>query len=380
MVYVRRLSAQNYRCFSEFSAALEPGVNVVAGSNGAGKTSALRAVVCALAPFAQQCRAEAGELAADDVRRQAVTYGRRVRFERCQPSECRVELQCGRQTQEFSQKRQNEVAAPSFSGRSDGVEEAVGVALPLLAFYQANRQWLTPKALSEIEAASCRDSRRDGYRGWCNASDCPSAFYQWMIGRSIERLKLAVDRQVGFWQVEDDELAEVNRALKKALPGEFESIAYDMAAKAVVVKISGKYKEFTALSDGERSFIGLFADIARRMCLLNPQFGDEVIEKTNGIVLIDELDAHLHPIWQRKIVRGLQAAFPKVQFIVTMNSSAILREVPQQNLLWLSEGKIVQKRIEAIRQSDFEGRSAPWDLKAERLSLNGEDRCMKNQH
>lgn len=339
MMYVQELNVKNYRCFAEFSAAFTPGLNVVAGSNGVGKTSVLKAVVCALAALAFQCSAEVRELTVDDVRRQTVTRGAKVRFEPCLPSECSIQFQCACQALELSQKRQSELTAPSFFGRGDLIADAVGESLPLLAFYQADRQWFTSIAISETEAASIQDSRRDGYHGWFNASDSQQAFYQWMIGRSIERLQLAVDRQAGVWQVEDDELAEANRALKKALPNEFESIAYDMSAKSIVVEISGKRVDFASLSDGERSFICLFADIARRMCLLNPQFGDKVIEETEGIVLIDELDVHLHPAWQRKIVKGLQAAFPKVQFIVTTHSPQILSEVSPQNILLLQNGK-----------------------------------------
>ena len=95
-----------------------------------------------------------------------------------------------------------------------------------------------------------------------------------MISSSIELLQLTVNHQYGFFHVEDDELAEVNRALIKALPNEFESIAYDMSAKSIVVEISGKRVDFASLSDGERSFICLFTDIASRMCLLNPKLGD----------------------------------------------------------------------------------------------------------
>lgn len=234
------------------------------------------------------------------------------------------------------------LSKPSFLGRGDLVAENIGDVFPLFAFYQADRQWLPSRSISEINAVSVQDNRRNGYQSWINASNSQQAFNQWMVGRSIERLQLAVDRQVGFWQVEDDELAEVNRALKKALPNEFESIAYDMSAKSIVVEISGKRVDFASLSDGERSFICLFTDIARRMCLLNPQLGDKVIAETEGIVLIDELDVHLHPAWQRKIVKGLQEAFPKVQFIVTTHSPQILSEVSPQNILLLQNGKVVR--------------------------------------
>ena len=357
MGYVQQLTVKNYRCFAEFSAALTPGLNVVTGSSGAGKTSLLKATACALAAVAFRCRAEGVDLMPDDVRRQAVARGGRLRFEPCFPGECSIQWQSGSQKTEFSQKMKGLLSSPSISESGDGAAEAVGDDLPLLAFYQANRQWLLQKSLSEVSAVSKRNSRRDGCLGWFNAADNLQAFHQWLIERSIARLQLALDRQVGFWQVEDDELAEANRALKKALPGEFESIAYDMSAKAVVVKISGKQVDFTLLSDGERAFIGLFTDIARRMCLLNPQFGDKIISETEGVVLVDELEAHRHPAWQKKIVKELQAAFPKVPFIVTTHSSEILREVAPQQILLLQEGKAVHPELSAGCTSEANGQN-----------------------
>ena len=75
MGYVQQLTVKNYRCFAEFSAALTPGLNVVTGSSGAGKTSLLKATACALAAVAFRCRAEGVDLMPDDVRRQAVARG-----------------------------------------------------------------------------------------------------------------------------------------------------------------------------------------------------------------------------------------------------------------------------------------------------------------
>ena len=341
-MYVQQLSVKNYRCFSEFSAIFVPGLNVVAGNNGAGKTSVLKAVACALSPVAHQCGADICTLEREDVRRQVTAYGKRVRFEPQFPCECEVLYQCGNTNLTLGQKQDAVSGSPVWTGNYYLITKNIGKILPLFTFYSAERQWILPGEYSETNAVAVQDSRWDGYRGWVNASNSHQAFYKWMIDRSIARLQLAVDRQVGFWHVEDDELAEVNRALKKALPNEFESIAYDMSAKSIVVEISGKRVDFASLSDGERSFICLFTDIARRMCLLNPQLGDKVIAETEGIVLIDELDVHLHPAWQRKIVKGLQGAFPKVQFIVTTHSPQILSEVSPQNILLLQNGKVVR--------------------------------------
>jgi predicted ATP-binding protein involved in virulence len=84
----------------------------------------------------------------------------------------------------------------------------------------------------------------------------------------------------------------------------------------------------SALSDGIRSVISMVADIAYRMVRLNPDLGEETATKTPGIVLIDEVDMHLHPSWQQTVVADLQKAFPLVQFIITTHSPQVLTTVP----------------------------------------------------
>jgi predicted ATP-binding protein involved in virulence len=92
---------------------------------------------------------------------------------------------------------------------------------------------------------------------------------------------------------------------------------------------------FEHLSDGQRTALCLIADIARRICLLNPQLGRDAISKTPGLVLIDELDAHLHPKWQRLVTKGLKSAFPAIQFIVTSHSPQVLGELAPEEIILL---------------------------------------------
>src|SRR5690606_15426040 len=91
--------------------------------------------------------------------------------------------------------------------------------------------------------------------------------------------------------------------------------------------------------------ICLVADIARRICLLNPQLGKDVIRQTPGVVLIDELDVHLHPRWQRRIVNGLKAAFPCVQFIASSHSPQVLGELQPEEIILLREGGTSQPQV-----------------------------------
>ena len=93
------------------------------------------------------------------------------------------------------------------------------------------------------------------------------------------------------------------------------------------------------LSDGYRNTLGMIADIAYRMAILNPQLLGDVLQKTPGIILIDEVDLHLHPRWQERIIGDLQAVFPQVQFIVSTHAPAVISSVRQDNLRILSGEK-----------------------------------------
>ena len=103
---------------------------------------------------------------------------------------------------------------------------------------------------------------------------------------------------------------------------------------------NSKMLPFHYLSDGEKSILEIVSDIAYRMVVLNPHLKDKVTEETDGIVLIDEIDLHLHPSWQGKIVNSLHKTFPKVQFIFTTHSPTVLTNVPKENIIVLEDGKI----------------------------------------
>ena len=86
------------------------------------------------------------------------------------------------------------------------------------------------------------------------------------------------------------------------------------------------------MSDGIRNTIALVADIAWRCVQLNAHLGDAAVRDTEGIVLIDEVDMHLHPEWQQLIVGSLREAFPRIQFIVTTHSPQVLTTVDAESV------------------------------------------------
>jgi predicted ATP-binding protein involved in virulence len=84
------------------------------------------------------------------------------------------------------------------------------------------------------------------------------------------------------------------------------------------------------LSDGEKCLLAMVGDIARRLAIANPSLDDPL--QGEGIVLIDEIELHLHPQWQHKIIPRLTETFPNCQFIVTTHSPQVLSHIQPENI------------------------------------------------
>jgi predicted ATP-binding protein involved in virulence len=95
------------------------------------------------------------------------------------------------------------------------------------------------------------------------------------------------------------------------------------------------------LSEGEKMLLMLVTDLARRLSIANPGLGVEALHG-KGIVLIDEIDLHLHPQWQRMVIPSLMRTFPNCQFIVTTHSPQVLSKVKRENVFILEDYKLVE--------------------------------------
>ena len=123
---------------------------------------------------------------------------------------------------------------------------------------------------------------------------------------------------------EDKELKAVKTAMLAMLDG-FEDIHILAKPYSMRVTKNGENLDVLQLSDGEKCTLALFGDIARRLAIANPSLDDPL--KGIGVVLIDELELHMHTSWQRKVISMLRKTFPNVQFIITTHSPQILGEV-----------------------------------------------------
>jgi predicted ATP-dependent endonuclease of OLD family len=106
---------------------------------------------------------------------------------------------------------------------------------------------------------------------------------------------------------------------------------------------SGKRLYLWQLSDGEQGLIALALDMVRRLAIANP-FTENPIKEGIALVLIDEIELHLHPKWQRQVLRRLREIFNNCQFVVTTHSPQVIGQVRPESLRLLHQdesGKVV---------------------------------------
>ena len=102
------------------------------------------------------------------------------------------------------------------------------------------------------------------------------------------------------------------------------------------------------MSDGEKCTLALFGDLTRRLTLANPNKQDPLLG--DGIVLIDEVELHMHPSWQRKVLSTLRETFPNIQFIITTHSPIVLSEADENYNLFFVDNKDGKFSIQKSQQ------------------------------
>lgn len=113
----------------------------------------------------------------------------------------------------------------------------------------------------------------------------------------------------------------------------------DAADGSLVIEKGGTHLDVRQLSDGERGVLSMVLDLARRLSQTNEGASDPLGEG-QAIVLIDEIDLHLHPKWQRQIVHNLRTAFPRCQFIATTHSPQVIGEVEHERIQIIADGQV----------------------------------------
>lgn len=198
-----------------------------------------------------------------------------------------------------------------------------GVIFPLIAYYGTGRLW--GKVKNAVPYQKQEEGIMHAYPDCLIPNTTSAAFVAWY--------KTLVAEIQQFNRKRDEILLSVvNKAITSMIP-EWEDMAFSFLEDDIVGTLYNEERFFKQLSDGYRNTIGMVADMIYRCIQLNPHFGENVLKETPGIVLIDELDLHLHPNWQRHIVADLKRIFPKVQFVATTHSPFIVQSLRTEELI-----------------------------------------------
>ena len=208
------------------------------------------------------------------------------------------------------------------------------IILPVLGYYGTSRMW---NDSSLLKRKNVDLSRSSGYVECLEPSGSYNTFTQWF--RYATESALEYDRIIAEKNLKTKNpyrviLNAINKAIITCIQSMgWTDLKYSFAAQNLLICHPEKGElPLEAMSDGARSVISMAADIAYRMARLNPDMGEDVTLETSGVILIDEVDMHLHPSWQQTVVNDLVKAFPRVQFIVTTHSPQVLTSVPAESI------------------------------------------------
>jgi predicted ATP-binding protein involved in virulence len=346
---IDRLEISNFKKFSDFTLDLHPQFTLLVGDNGMGKTSLLDALAIAAgvwlvnAPDTTLSNSKRNILTSE-IHLEAVESEGITQFIERKPVQIKVVGRLGdqegiewmRQIKTDGSRTSNAEAKTALDLISNLYQrDQAGEKLwfPVVAYYGAGRAWL-PSNKTDPKAKQINGiSRR-----WHAFYDCFE-----------ERIRIA-DLQTWF---QKEALASLQRqgqmrlsyeVVKFAVLGgipEAHNLWFDSDRAEIIIIIDNYPVPFSNLSAGQKVMVALVADIAIKIVTQNAAFLSEtndidprelplILQKTPGLVLIDEIDVHLHPKWQRHVVEDLTRTFPAIQFVCTTHSPVVISEVPAE--------------------------------------------------
>ena len=319
---LQTLGLQSFHSFYDVNIDLQGKNTVFYGINGAGKSSILKAINLLYANIINQIvnRKELRQkysMTLDDIMfgRQEAGISAKISIDNKELSYFRqINRSTGRKSHDL--KSLKEIAGIFQNGYvSDEKQENI----PIFVNYGTNRLVL------DIPMRIRKHHDFDIYATFDHAIENKidfRTFFEWYREQQEDENQQKIDNKDLSYK--DAGLESVRKAMLTML-GDCKDIHIERKPRlAMKIKKDGINLNISQLSDGEKCTMVLFGDIARRLTIANPNLKDPL--KGKGIVLIDEIDLHMHPAWQRKVLSALWKTFPNIQFIVTTHSPIVLTE------------------------------------------------------
>ena len=372
---VKSITLHNIGQFKELTIPLAPfndnapKVTVFIGNNGSGKTTVLKSLVTALNWLSARIRSERGR--GLDIPEEVIMNGQSSGMVVLNVNVKNAEQSFTWQISKSKQGRKNQFSTDlkAINSLADiyrtNLTENAQADLPILAFYPVERSVLDiPLKIREKHSFE----QINGYDNALNMGVDFRRFFEWFrneedaeneIYKDIPKLppelvnilrQHNIDRAV-LEKVKDNlpqaenrlknetKLAYVKQAIQEFTG--FEEIHIQRKPKQkMLVRKNNQEFDVIQLSQGEKSLMALVGDIARRLAMLNPSLENPL--NSQGIVIIDEADLHLHPQWQRQLIARLTKTFPNCQFVLSTHSPLVISDSKDIVVYSLENGEMQQ--------------------------------------
>ncbi|ADZ72046.1 AAA family ATPase [Polymorphum gilvum] len=344
-----KLSLTNFRCFAHCEVEFHPRLTVLVAENGSGKTAVLDAAGAALSVFVNALYPpeKVRRIERSDVR---LVPGQERRMSPCLPTEygAQATVQGEAVTWKSAVRTYGDKVRPSTRHLSTMKAAAQPflsdtAVLPLIAYYGTGRLW-SEQRQTEYRRSSVTNvgERVAGYADCLTSSSSFKGISAWFEHRFRQTASPSFRESL---QANLAMIEGVKAATDTVLqPTGWSSLRWDDELHTLTAQHESRGElPLSMLSDGVRTMLALVADVARRCASLNPQLSDRAAIETPGILIVDEVDMHLHPRWQQQVLGLLQAAFPALQIIVSTHSPHVLSTVDKSSIrvLHISNGDVV---------------------------------------
>ncbi|ELS00881.1 putative ATP-binding protein involved in virulence [Xenococcus sp. PCC 7305] len=339
-MHIEALELENFRGFNKiFLEKIPKKLVIIVGINGAGKSSILDAISCFLSYIIYCLNPEKNlinvpKLLEDkDINNESLFTKLQIKTNF---GYCQIHKKKGTQWQDTTVSENSHADLKKhlvFIQKS--WQENSQYNIPLFVYYPVNRK----VANISLETPKKDYSRQiDAYsQGRKGLVIDFSGFFQWFRQREDIENEFRLNQDNNY---RDKQLETVRNAILQLMPN-FTSFRVRRSPPPLSLTLikNGESLVINQLSDGEKSLIAMIGDLAKRLVIANPSLDDPL--EGEGIVLIDEIELHLHPQWQREIIPKLLTIFPNCQFFITTHSPQVLSNVQKESIFILEDFKVL---------------------------------------
>ncbi len=356
---INTLSMENFRCFEHAKFDLDERITLIVGDNAKGKTTILEGLSVAMGGFLLGVphsyvgvtkQVFVRNLQAQDVQRYILTSNDVATTEL--KENCKVTAsgsvgkykklnwhrlleKAGGRTKNKGCEKVSAEAARIYASHTDKNEKSIPEDLPVLIHYGTGRLWAGQKTKTSNKIT--KPNTAFGYYYALKPDAQNRTLMPW-----LERIdRIAYTNRTPDMPM----LAVVYDTITAMIPGAIKSY-YSPDYSELVVEFKDKAFPYTDLSDGQRNMITLAGDLAMRCAQLNQHLGKNAARKTPGVVLVDEIDANIHPGWQKTLLPNLLKHFENIQFVVTSHSPFILQSLDQGKIINLDHAENPEQKAE----------------------------------